>query len=242
MPRKPATKKISIDTLAQHMTTELEILNQSADHSREMLMNKVNFFLILVTAIGGGLALMVSVDVLRNLIIPTASVVILILIIMGFNTLRQGLDLSASAVTFYRRAGRIRRWYIDQEPSIEPYLPFNVADNLPRMSSNFINLRGAESILLLMNGSLCGILVGLIVAFVDSYIFHKVPAVSLALDFIIILAPGLVTIWLAWVLQVKYVKRFMRKWEMRQEKLKLIHFPDKLISEDDFEKILKETS
>ena len=236
MPRKASTEKLSIDALAQHMTAELQILNQSADHARDMLMNKVNFFLILVTAIGSGLILMSTVDNLQNLVPMLSLVVIFILIVMGINTLRQGLDLSASAVTFYRRAGRIRRWYMEQTPTIKPYLPFESgADNLPRMSSNFINLRGAESILLLTNGSLCGILIG----FIGYFLMNSIPSLSTPINIEIALGLGLIIVWLAWVLQVNYIRRFMKNWEERQEKLKLIHFPEELISEAEFEKMLK---
>jgi hypothetical protein len=66
MPRKSISQKISTNTIAQHMTVELEILNQSANHAKDMLMNKVNFFLALVTAIGGGLAYMFTLDKLPN--------------------------------------------------------------------------------------------------------------------------------------------------------------------------------
>jgi hypothetical protein len=228
MPRKSISQKISTNTIAQHMTVELEILNQSANHAKDMLMNKVNFFLALVTAIGGGLAYMFTLDKLPNFLIATTCIVIFILILMGINTLRQSLDLSASAITFYRRAGRIRKWYVEREPTLEAYLPFNVADNLPRMSSSFINLRGAESILLLVNSSLIGVSIGLggIIIF---------PNVNL----IYIIAACLSVFWVSWMLQVKYVKLFMQRWDKRQEKLGLIHFPEKLGTEEDFQRLLK---
>jgi len=100
MPRKPANDKLSLDAIAHHMTVELQVLNQSADHARDMLMSKVNFFLVLATAVGGGLAYMLFNADLRDHFPPTACVVIFILILMGLNTLRQGLDLSAFAVTY----------------------------------------------------------------------------------------------------------------------------------------------
>lgn len=243
MPRKPVKDKLPLEAIAQHMTVELQILNQSADHARDMLMSKVNFFLVLTTAIGGGLAYMLTNADLRNYFPPTACVVIFILILMGLNTLRQGLDLSASSVTFYRRAGRVRRWYVDQEPSIKPYLPFETAaDNLPRMSSTFINLRGAESILLITNGSLCGIWSAVCFFLADYYFIPPILNTPSQSDVISMIVTGLVVLWLVWILQVKYVRHFMSQWEKRQEQLNLIHFPDKLISDQEFEKILKKTA
>jgi len=237
MPRKPASEKLSKDAIAQHMTTELDNLNQSVAHSREMLMNKVNFFLILVTGIGGGLFLMAGVDTLRLLTLPVACIVILILFLMGINALQQGLDLSASALTYQRRIGRIRKWFVDQDPTIERYLPFTVADNMPRMSSNFINLRGAESILLIMNATLAGTLGGMMIAFIDYYVIHQMPEKTVFNDFLpgylLALGVSLVSFALIWILQVRYIKNFMRKWGERQERLHLIHFPIELSREFD---------
>jgi hypothetical protein len=240
MSRKPASEKLSKDALALHLTTELDALNQSVFHARDMLMNKVNFFLILVTAIGSGLFLMAGVDTLRILVLPIACLVVAVLLLMGMNTLQQGLDLSGSAITYHRRAGRIRKWFVDQEPTVEPYMPFTVADNMPRMSSNFINLRGAESILLIMNSTLAGTLAILIVIFWDYYIIHKManntPFNDLLPGFALAFVLGVVSFIVSWMLQVRYVKWFMNDWDKRQEDLHLIHFPIELDSKFDIEK------
>lgn len=239
MPRKPAKDKLPLDTIAQHMTAELQILNQSADHARDMLMSKVNFFLVLTTAIGGGLAYILTNAELRDYFRPSACVVIFILALMGLNTLRQGLDLSASVITYYRRAGRIRQWYADQAPELVPYFPFTLGDNMPRMSSSFINLRGAESILLLTNGVLCGVLAGLGVVLIDEYLIRAAVGTLLPLDYVIATVSGLMIFGLAWALQVRYVKKFMKDWDERQTRLGMFHFPNKIGTEEEFQKIMK---
>lgn len=240
MSRKPTADKLSKDALAQHLTTELDLLNQSVFHARDMLMNKVNFFLVLVTAIGSGLFLMAGVDTLRIMVVPIACLVVGILLLMGVNTLQQGLDLSGSAITYHRRAGRIRKWFVEQDSSVEPFMPFTVADNMPRISSNFINLRGTESILLIMNSTLAGTLISLVVVFVDYYLAHKMLNSTtfdeLLPGYLIALGIGIVSFMVAWMLQVRYVKWFMNDWDKRQEELHLFHFPIELDSKFDVEK------
>ena len=236
MPRKSTTREISKDALVQYMATELDILNKSAIHNNEMMMNKINFFLVLVTAIVSGLVLVAGISNMRDLALPIACVVILVLIAMGINTLQQSLDLSASSTTYYRRAGRIRKWLVEQEPSIESYLPFTVADNLPRLNPGYANLRGTESILLIMNASLIGTLLGLLIIFGDFYIIRQMQDNMQAIEFAIAIVLGLVGMGVAWISQVRYVKRFMQKWEKRQQDLELIHFPVEYTEE--FNKLL----
>lgn len=238
MPRKPP-EKLSKDAVAQHMSTELQILNQSADHAKDVLSSKVNYFLILVTAVGGGLILLGSMDDLQTFILPIACLVIFLLAVMGFGTLRQGLDTIALAVVYYRRAGRIRKWFVEQEPAMEPYLPFMVADNLPRMSSGAFNLRGTESILLWINASLMGILTGLVTVLIDFYLIRYARAPIPPADYLLALILGGISLSLTWYAQIRYMKEFMQNWEKQQKKLGLIHFPVEIMSEEEFEAYIK---
>jgi hypothetical protein len=93
MPRKSTADKISNDAIAQYRSADLASMTQRAIQYENLLANKINFYLVLVTAAIGGLLFVADVSEIKPLILPIACLVLLVLAIIGLVTLLQGLDL-----------------------------------------------------------------------------------------------------------------------------------------------------
>ena len=215
MPRKSPPGQISKDVLAQYLTAELDSLTQRALQQENALTNKINFYLVTVTAVGGGLILASGVPSLRNVILPLSGLIALIFHIMGWVTLSQGLDLRAGSTIFYRRMGRIRQWFLDHDSSLLPYLPFMPGDNRPLFYVPYAPIRSIESILLLVNSITAGTLGSLSWLFACFDIFHLTFPSEVFL-ILVGLGIGVLVSVMIWFLQVRYIRKFMlnrEKWE-----------------------------
>jgi hypothetical protein len=222
-PRKSDT--LSKEAIAAFLTAEMEGLNQRALHYDEALSSKVNFYLVVVTALAGGLVLAAGTGALAPIVLPVTCIVLAFLFQLGMVTFGQCLDLSATVTTLYRRVGRIRHWFIEQQPALEPYLPFTVGDDRPQLNPDYALLRGMESILLLVNAALCGVFFALLWIFSDFFLFHLLPIDLVPLSLLIAFLLGTLTFYIAWQWQVRYADKFMKEWEARQKNTGMIHFP-----------------
>jgi hypothetical protein len=221
-PRK--TTSLSRDVIAQYMIAELDSLTQRALQHENMLTTKINFFLVLVTASGGGLFLSASITALENLLLPVSSLLTLLLFILGWVTFTQGLDLSANSIVMYRRMGRIRQWFLDAEPELKPYLPFNPGDNRPQYYVSYAPVRGIETILLLVNSSTAAASIALLWLFLSFQVFH-IPFSMTGYPYLIALTLAIPTLWIVWKIQVNHLRNFMVKQETQQFEKGYVHFP-----------------
>jgi hypothetical protein len=223
MPRQKGTPKLSNEITAQYMTAELNSLTQRSLQQETALANKINFFLLMVTAVGGGLILASGIAVLQNIILPLSTLVALIFHVMGWITLSQGLDFQAGSIVFYRRMGRIRQWFMDADPSLKPYMPFEPGDNRPLFYVAYAPIRNAESILLLMNSITAGVLVSLVWLFTVYQILPwKFTSVSDPLW--ISLGAGCLVAVMLWFIQLRYIRRFMMEREQWEVDHGRVHF------------------
>ncbi len=214
MPLKAPAKKISNEIIAGYMTAELGSLTQRALQHENALANKINFFLVAVTTVGGGLTLASGNPFLQKDILPLSIALALIFHVMGWITLSQGLDLRAGSTIFYRRMGRIRQWFLDHEASLAPYLPFEPGDNRPLFYVAYAPIRSIESILLLVNSLTAGAVASLVWLF--AYFQVLQPKTSQTSSLLITLIVGALVAVLIWSLQLRYIRRFMfsrEKWE-----------------------------
>jgi hypothetical protein len=140
-------EKISIDVISQYLTTEMQIITQRAIQYETMLQNKINFYLVIVTAAIGGLILAAGLAEIRQTMLLLSCLAMLVLSIMGWVTLLQCLDLSANSNMMHRRTGRMRQWFVDHEPSLYPYLPFAPGDDNPKFYIHYARMRSVESTL-----------------------------------------------------------------------------------------------
>lgn len=225
MPQR-RTNRIDKKTFAQYMIAEIEGLHSRAIHYDQALAGKINFYLVIVTAFSGGLVLIAtsSNPALVSLSLPAVCLVLAFLLVIGISTLRQCMDLAATVITLYRRVGRIRRWFADQDLKSEKYLPFIVGDDRPQFNPNYALLRGMEAILLIVNAAIAGALGGFLYVMLINFFGLKSLSVSDPVNLLIGLGIGVGLSFLTWHIQVWYAKRFMRRWEARQVKTGMVHF------------------
>ena len=226
MPRQK-TETLSKEIIAHYLVTELDGLTQRALHFEQALMNKINFYLVVVTAILGGLILLSQSDALTGFLLPVALLVCFFLHLMGWMTLSQGLQLSYMTIAMYRRSGRIRQWFVDHEATLAPYTPFSHGDDRPLFYANYAPLRNIEAILLLVNAAIAGVFVALLCLWIEPVIMQAIP-VQPWVTYLICLSTGLLTALIVWRLEARYIKLFMLKKEQIEWKLGSVHFPSEL--------------
>jgi len=229
MPRKSTTDKISKDAIAQYLAADLTSMTQRAIQYENLLANKINFYLVLVTAAIGGLIFIANVSEIKPLILPIACLVLLVLAIMGLVTLLQGLDLSANTTFMFRRMGRVRQWFLDCEPRLFPYLPFSPGDDKPTHYVEYARLRSTESILLIVNAVLIAMLGSLFWLFVGMQVF-RLPFTLPATPYLIALGIGTLLFICTWWAEFSYAQKFMKVREKRAKEESYIHFPSDEIS------------
>lgn len=133
------------------MLAEFAALQERVAGYEEIKSSRVNFFLIVVAAFVAGLpSVFAQFPTLLPQIIASSSVGLLLL---GLITLDQIVDYSISIVVFHQRAGRIRRWYVNHDSTIRPFVPFKPGDDQPPLVIDFAALvfRGGDAIVLFVN-------------------------------------------------------------------------------------------
>jgi hypothetical protein len=98
---------------SQFLITEYNALQSRAQSFEQIKSSRLNFFLIVVAAVWAGLASMARVTFLE----PHLSYIVIVsggfLLVLGLLTLYDLTGYSVAIITFYRRAGRVRRWFVD---------------------------------------------------------------------------------------------------------------------------------
>jgi hypothetical protein len=133
------------------LLAEFSALQERVANYEEIKSSRVNFFLVVVAAVAAGLpTLLEQYSGLRPSIAAASSGLLLAL---GLITLDQLVDYSISIVLFHQRAGRIRRWYVAQDPALQPHVAFAASDDQPSLIIHFAALvfRGADAIVLFIN-------------------------------------------------------------------------------------------
>ncbi|KAA0231153.1 hypothetical protein EDS67_03635 [candidate division KSB1 bacterium] len=141
---------------AQFLVTDYACLQERVKTFEEIKSARVNFFLLIVGAVGAGISAAMQVQAVRD----NAQIIILLstitLFLLGIATLQHSVNYSEAIVTIFRRSGRIRRWFLNENPKLAPFLVFEAADNKPRFDINLSNLiwRGAEPVIIVLNSVL----------------------------------------------------------------------------------------
>lgn len=213
-----------MEQISQYLTAELEAINARAVAAEQNAASKVNFYLLIVTAAVGGIILLISNEKLvayLSIIAVAACVLLAFLVLVGWSTFLQVIDLAASATFFYRRAGRIRRWFLDLEPAVLPYLPFKPGDDNPTFLAPRSSLRGIETVLLLVNSAMLGIALGLGTGLALHQSGRLFPLSTLLIGILV----GFVMFVVSWILHVGKVKRYLASREREQHEKQMILFP-----------------
>ena len=188
--------KISADFLL----AEFNALQNRAIALANSQSNRVNFLLIIVAAALAGMSQLVNNLALQPYLYGVILATAFGILLLGLFTLRQNVHDAGASVILFRRAGRIRLWFVEQNPQIAQYVAFEYGDDKPTMNVPFLPFRGGEAIILLIN----------------ALAFCAVVVIALPFrDFITILIELSVSLLIAWVSQSYYVHKFLQKGERR---------------------------
>jgi hypothetical protein len=193
------------------LIAEFNAIQQRAIGFEEIKSARINFFLIIVAATIAGLA---SLPDNLKAIYPSMIVAgAVIVFLLGVSTLKSVMDYSIAVVILFRRAGRIRQWFVNNDKKIEKYIPFEPNDDRPpiTIASSLISWRGGEPILLIINAAALSIATGLAVTY-------------FSLSWATILAAG--TFFITWRGQVFYMTHHFKKHEILENKKSLYPTPE----------------
>ena len=179
--------------------------------------SRVNFLLIIVAAAAA--AFPTAADKLQPYIGEAALLTGMVVLLLGVTTLYRVVEYSISSTIVMRRAGRIRRWFVEQDRSIGPYVAFAPRDDRPAIMLNaqWLGWRGGEGVLLTVNGLAVAAVVTSAAFLLCLRLLH------VELDALVYVALGAAGFAAAWFAQIGWLQRKLRLTEQRA--MKEIHMP-----------------
>ena len=147
---------------AEFLLAEFNALQERAISLEEIKSGRLNFFLLVAGAIIAGLSSLYGNSTFSSMYLIGVLISSVVLFLIGMLTLKNIVDYSIAIVSLYRRAGRIRRWFVDQDSGLNKYVAFEPTDDRPKIkiSSNLLAWRGGEPILMVINMVSASALVG----------------------------------------------------------------------------------
>ena len=144
------------------LLAEFEALQERAISAEDIKSNRVNFFLILVGATLAGFSGLANVSEIGEFYLALVGLGAFVLLLLGLSTLKNLSDYSIAAVILLRRAGRVRRWFVERDPSIQDYVAFPPNDDRPKMfiGDSLLSWRGGEPIIVITNATMVSIIAG----------------------------------------------------------------------------------
>jgi hypothetical protein len=187
------TKSKEETNSAEFLIAEFNALHSRVLALEQVKANRINYFLLLTSAlVAGGASLYDPLTVAPHFWLILV-VVSLLLAVLGFITLDYSVNDSVTIVYFLRAAGRVRRYFVDKDKKLTPYIAFEPNDDRPRIRSEGFSFRGSERILLIIN---CVSLS----ACVTSSVFQFLPIWATLLIAVSMLL-------IVWIIQQLYIKR-----------------------------------
>ncbi|MBP7963004.1 MAG: hypothetical protein KBG20_12945 [Caldilineaceae bacterium] len=132
-------------SIENFLIAEFNALQERALEYERLKSARVNFYLLLI---GATIAVMPTmVQQFQAYEWFAVSFVSLTIILVGIATLIQIVNYSISIAVFYRKAGRVRTWFIEKSIDMAPYTAFSPGDDRPRikLTGTYLALRGAEA-------------------------------------------------------------------------------------------------
>ena len=203
--------------VADFMLAEFNALVERARDNDEINASRINFFLIVVAAVGAGLG--AATEFLTSLHEPLWIVLaaLLALLVLGAVTYYYSINSAIATVMQYRRAGRIRCWFADLALDKDiPYFAYIPADNRPHFTTSFWMFRGGEAIVTAINAIMAS---GIVVIVLYQYQVLRQPWA---------LATVAAAVWpIAWFLQRLFFVERMKQKEKNYNHPSYIHFEDR---------------
>ena len=206
------------DIIAEYLITELQMVQQRASQQEQSIATRTNLYIASLSIVAGGVFIAIDKLISSSFLLPLIVVVLIFFAALGYVTLSQVLDSYTSSISLYRRMGRIRRFFIDKNPRIVKYMPFAFGDDRPLYFVKYAPLRGIEAILPLANSLVTGVS-GSIVFWIIFY------SINTALILWITTLFGAIVSFLAWRLQLRYIRNTLKGREHREKSQGRILFP-----------------
>ncbi|MCG2783723.1 MAG: hypothetical protein L6461_01310 [Anaerolineae bacterium] len=202
-PKNLAENDEIVKMSADFLLSEFNSLQDRAIGLEGNKSNRVNFMLILAAASLAGIGQSLSIVTLQTYLTSIIFFVALVILVLGLFTLQHNIDDSGAIVILFRRAARIRLWFVKQNKEIAGYVAFQYGDDRPKMDVPFLAFRGGEAVILVINTvALCAIVVVL----------------SLPATWVIALAEIFVTAIIFWLAQNYYIHKALQKGEKMSAK------------------------
>jgi hypothetical protein len=111
------------------LIAEYSELNQEFRRLREEGLNRLNFFIAITSSVLGGLVLLSQSASASGIFLQVVALgALFFLVLIGWDTFRFTISRDESTDKNIRRMGRIRRFFEDEYPPIEKYLPWQSHD------------------------------------------------------------------------------------------------------------------
>jgi len=206
-----------LECASQFLLAEFNSLQERARSYELIKSSRVNFFLVIVAAVGGIFTTISKMKVVESYFVETLLALSIMVLLLGLLTLNTLIDYSVAIVMFYRRAGRIRKWFVDLKLDIEKYIAFDATDQRPKftISSRLIHWRGGESVLMLINCLAFSLIAGILI--------FKSINISIVVKMFVLTIIGI----LFWFLQLQYIHKKMRDAERSKGAVNNVNFPKK---------------
>jgi hypothetical protein len=202
----------------EFLIAEFTALQSQVTRLEEAKSSRVNFFLIVVAAAAASISGLADVGRSGGSFEAVVAVAALAILGLGAATLKELVGYSESIVSLYRRAGRVRRWFVDSDTGIAPYVAFKACDDHPilALGPGYLGFRGGDAVVLTLNAASVSVVV---VAVLSSV--YPVHALMVA---VVAVFAGV----LAWFAQRHIVHAGLRRSEAKMKKR--VHFP--LVAEE----------
>ena len=166
---KASTKNNAASKSNDFLLSEFNALQQRVLELERIKSSRINFFLIVFAASIAGLSGLVGSSNLEYVFPFIVLIVAFVLLLFGITTLKDVTDYSIAIVVLFRRAGRVRRWFLDNDSSIEKYVAFEPNDDRPKMylGRSVLSWRGGEPILIIANIVTASVFVGAGLSFIS---------------------------------------------------------------------------
>jgi hypothetical protein len=202
------------EIIATYLIAEFEALHQRADQKEQLIGTKISGYLTSTSLIAGALLLVADSSYLQKFFLEISGGISTAISLIGIVTLIQVLDLRASAQFFYRRAGRIRKWFLTHASDLQPYLPFIVGDNTPPYLEEEAPLRSTEGIILLLNTISVCFSISISTWILGSRIL-LINTSTLLYTILFVICPIISCV--VWLLQMRWIKAELQKRETSEQ-------------------------
>ncbi len=133
------------------LRSEYDRLTEMLLYTKEMGQKRVQFWLTVISAIGGLLAVIYQINGADAGFLTFTMVALLGILLLGLVIFLKLVQRTITSVEYLRAQGKIKRYFVDKMPKIEKYFYFPVTDDQPKLVHSFaFKLTGSSMRLLVV--------------------------------------------------------------------------------------------